>query len=259
MVDQRLIDEAVVQPTHMLRIGGRYRRRVIDELTDHVTATAERLVAEGHSDEEAVCVAVQRLGPADTLAAQYAPLPGPGARWAGVSFFAGIIIVSAKNWAANHLHEHGGRLGKDLGYSAVWLVGWLGIIATAAPFLAVITRYAAHVTVPVVVCILTLGGAAMFGASFRLTSDGTITNGPDASTCQLAMIGSALAGAAAHLAIVTHRGGVDPKPIAGTVIGITLVAIHYTTGSPHDPIALIGIAIIAASIAILAKDRNWNG
>ncbi|TMK99160.1 MAG: hypothetical protein E6G34_06615 [Actinobacteria bacterium] len=54
-----------------LRVGGRYRRRVLEELASHIDDAAERDQARGMSVEEAQRRAIERVGPVPAVAERF--------------------------------------------------------------------------------------------------------------------------------------------------------------------------------------------
>jgi hypothetical protein len=131
------LEERIARWRRSLAETGRWRNEVIEELESHLREAVGQLVQAGHSPEEALSLAVARLGSPQDLAAEFAKVPAPPAAWlparlglivaaALALLMAGILTakVQAGQWTlllVSHVFA------VTLGYSASFLVGFLAI------------------------------------------------------------------------------------------------------------------------------------
>lgn len=257
MVDE-LIDRYLQDVHRHVQITGPYRKRILQELRDHLEQATADLESNGLAAQDATEQAIATLGPASEVARRFPPMATRRTRLLAVLAGIGASVGLGAIPVAGSLHASGERLGADLRYSLVWALGVGAAAAAVGLLLAIALRLGGRQPAVKAAAAIAAVGLAAMGA-FHLANDGSLDRGPGPDAWRLAALGAGVA--TSSLLLFAFRQTTTPFAGAArmTLSALLLLAFHYTVLDQRGPIALIGVTALALAwlwaLAILVRER----
>ncbi|MCZ7525901.1 MAG: permease prefix domain 1-containing protein [Acidimicrobiia bacterium] len=253
-----LIDVYVEEVRRHLPMTGAYRKRILEELRDHLEDAASELESDGMTAHAATQEAIASLGSATQVARRFRAAATGRTRLLAALAGCGALIGFAAVRLANVLHADGERLGADVRYSLVWAIGLASGAAVVGLLIAVGLRLGPRrleVKGAIATAVLALAGIGVF----HLANDGTLERGPDSDVWRLGALGAGVAASTLLLvAIRRTRSGLDRAGWV-TFAAMLLLAAHYTVLDQDGPAALAAVVALAVAwlwaLAALVRER----
>ena len=182
------------------------RRRITEEVTDHLLESVERLQMEGFNREEAEARAVQRFGSPSLVARRFAQMKGIGVpttftRWSGIALMVGTLTLagSLTAQAVSESFEHSSFGGVAAAGLALLALGLIGIYVRLRGQMGFSARVGARLMI--------VGFVIAVASSFLWFGIGSLLG-----------IVIVLTGAALYF-VAMFRSGILPRAAVGLVIG----------------------------------------
>jgi hypothetical protein len=253
-----LIEQHLDQVGKALHVRGPYRARVLTELRSHLEDAADRGEARGLTRQKAAQAAIDQLGAVGEFVADLRPRATRRTRILAGLPVVGLVLAAGSIRGANELHENGGRLWSSVPYTALWLGGWLSILMTSGPLIALFVR---HRGVLGRIGIAAAGAVTVVAAvllAFHFSNDGSFTPGDPNMWRSIAIATAGLA-TVALVVMIRRTQLIPPWPLTLVATGLALIAAHYFLLDERSSLALFGMACLAAAgvgyTLILVKER----
>lgn len=253
-----LIDFYVEDVRRRLPMTGAYRKRILEELRDHLDHATAELESNGMTARAAAEEAIASLGPATEVARQFRPAATGRTRLLAVLAACGGLVGLAAIRLANVLHADGERLGADARYSLVWAVGLLSGAAVIGLLFALGLRLGPRrleVAGAIATAVLALVGIGFF----HLANDGTLNHGPDSDVLRFIALGAGVVTSMLLLVAVRRTGSRFDGAVGVTFAAMLLLAAHYTVLDQDGPAALIAVMVLVAAwlwtLAVLVREQ----
>ncbi|HAS11424.1 MAG TPA: hypothetical protein DCS55_13055 [Acidimicrobiaceae bacterium] len=253
-----LIEAYVEEVRSRLPMTGAYRKRILEELRDHLDHAAAEFESNGMTARAATEEAIASLGPATEIAQQFGPAATGRTRLLAVLAGCGALVGLAALRLANVLQADGERLGADVRYSLVWAVGVLSVGAVAGLLLALGLRLGprrVEVARAIAATVLALGGLG----AFHLANDGTLDGKTDVDVVRLVALGAGVLASMLFLLAVRRAGSRFDGAVAATFAAMLLLAAHYTVLDQDGRAALVAVLVLAGAwlwtLTVLVREQ----
>lgn len=253
-----LIDIYVQDVRRHLPMTGAYRKRILEELRDHLQHAVAELESNGMSAKAATEAAITSLGPSAEVARRFRAAATRWTRLLAVLAGCGAFVGLAATRLANILHADGERLGTDVRYSLVWAIGVVSGAAVVGLLLALALRLGPRrLEMKGAIATAVLGLAAI--GVFHFANDGTLDSGPDSDVWRFVALGAGVTTSALLLVVIRRtRSGFDGA-VWATFAAMLLLAAHYTLLDQDGPAALVAVVALAIAwlwaLAALVRER----
>lgn len=253
-----LIDRYLQDVHGHLQITGAYRKRVLEELRDHLEQASADIESDGLSAQDATEQAIASLGPACEVAGRFVPAATRRTKLLTVLAGIGAVVGLAAVPIANELHADGERVGADVGYSLVWAIGIVAAVAVVGLLLALALRLGGRQRAMRGAFVAAALGLVAIGA-FHLANDGSLDAGPGADAWRLTALGAGVVAAGLSLVAIRRTATALAGSALATFGALLLLAVHYALLDQRGPIALVGVAALALAwlwaLGTLVRER----
>lgn len=220
------------------------RRRITEEVTDHLLESVERLQMEGLTREEAEARAVQRFGSPSLVARRFAQMKGIGVpttftRWSGIALILGTLTLagSLAAQAVSESFEHSSFGGVAAAGLALFALGLIGIYVRLRGQMGYTARLGARLMIA--------GFVIAVASSFLWFGLGALLG-----------IVIVVTGAALYFTAM-FRSGILPRVAAGLVIGGFVGAL--IAGGIANVMGFDGNALAAMGQVVSVVGFVWMG
>lgn len=241
-----LIDTYLQDVRRHLPMTGAYRKRILEELRDHLDHSAAELESDEMTTQDAIERAIASLGPATQVAERFRAAATSRTRLLAVLAGSGGVVGLTAIRLANILHADGERLGTDVRYSLVWAVGMASAAAVIGLLLALALRLGPRRSEMKAAIATAILGLAAIGV-FHLANDGTFVRGPGSDAWRLVALGAGVATATLLLVAIRRSRSAFEGATRATFAAMVGLAAHYTVLDQNGPLALIAAAALAVA------------